>query len=168
VASIAVANSGGSVNGGGQLLEPMGAKRSQWHKISFGGWVQKNGSDMTGEWEVNFHNVGDDTYDKSKFYATKFVAVNFFTGNSGTCHSAFNFTANGKWNNKPGYKIIFRGGDFGSPGRNDTARVTLYAPGGGKIYDTEESWGGEFNNESSCVGTARTGLDKGNLTIVLP
>ena len=63
--------------------------------------------------------------------------------------------------------MIFRGGDFGSSGKKDTARVELYAPGEtSPVYDTYKP--GEFKNESNCVGTARTGLDKGNLTIVYP
>ena len=177
-ASIVAAKSKGTLSGGGQLREPNGAKRSQQFKISFGGWVEgvgepvsvssngKQFKNVIGEWQVKLHNVGVDDLDKSKFHATKFTQVTFYPGNSGTCKSAFNFTAKGKLNNKPGYRMIFRGGDDGSPGKNDTARVELWDPNNKKIYDTH--WKNEFTDESSCVGTARTGLDKGNLTVVLP
>ena len=166
--SIAAADSGGSISGGGQLRETHKDENgSQLYKISFGGWVQGS-SNPVGEWEVNFHNVGGANLDKTKFHTMDIRVVNFFVGNSSTCKYAFNFTAYGKWNKKPGYKIIFRGGDFGSPGKKDTARVELFDPNGTKVYDTTWSWNKEFTNKSNCVGSARTGLDKGNLTVVLP
>lgn len=166
--TIAAADSRGSVNGGGQLREIHEDENgSQLYKISFGGWIQGS-TDPSGEWEVNFHNVGVDNLDKTKFFTTDFKIVNYFPGNNPSCKSAFNFTAFGKWNNKPGYKLIFRGGDFGSPGKKDTVRIELFSPGGAKVYDTTWPWNNEFNNQSNCVGSARTGLDKGNLTVVRP
>ena len=62
--------------------------------------------------------------------------------------------------------MIFRGGDFGSPGKGDTVRVTLWDPEDKVVYDSH--WVTEFTDKSSCVGGARTGLDKGNITIVYP
>lgn len=167
VVSIATAGSGGSIQGGGQLREKAeGSDSSEQYKISFGGWVQGVPGNYTGEWEVNFHNVGNVDFDKSKFYTNDIRAVNYYKGNSSSCNAAFNFTAYGKWNNKSGYKIIFRGGDAGSPGKDDTVRVELYNPNGTKVYDTHSN--NEFSDESNCVGNQRTGLDKGNLTVVLP
>lgn len=163
-ASIAMADSAGSVSGGGQLRETHGSEK---YKISFGGWVYGE-TNPNGEWEVNFHNVGVDDLDKSKFYTNDIRVVNFYLGNTSSCQAAFNFTAFGKWNGNPGYKMVFRGGDFGSPGKGDTVRIELYAPGVGKVYDTTWSWNQEFTNQSNCVGNARTRLDKGNLTIELP
>lgn len=160
VVSIAVADSAGSVSGGGQLREP-----DNKYKISFGGWLQGE-SNPSGEWQVNFHNVGVDALDKTKFYTNDIRVVNYYAGNDPSCQAAFNFTAFGKWNGEPGYRMIFRGGDAGSPGKGDTVRVELYAPGGTPFYDTHNP--GEFDDESNCVGTARTGLDKGNLTVELP
>jgi hypothetical protein len=61
--------------------------------------------------------------------------------------------------------MIFRAGDFGSPGKADTIRVELYDPDGNPVFDTHYDG---FNDESSCVGTARTGLDHGNITIIMP
>ena len=165
--SIAFANGVGSVNGGGQIYEaPDGAKRPEWNVVSFGGWVQKS-TVITGEWQVNFHNVGDDDFDKSHFHTTDIQTVKFYAPDSGTCNAAFNMYAVGEWNGNPGYSMWFRAGDFGSPGNADTIRVTLYAPGvAAAVYDTHTST--EFKDESSCVGSARTGLDAGNITIVRP
>ena len=164
--SIAFADGVGSVNGGGQIHEaPEGAKRPYWHVISFGGWVE-GFTDPVGEWQVNFHNVGVDSLNNSHFHTTDIRAVSEFTGNGTSCDAALNMTAFGSLNNVPGYKMIFRAGDFGSPGFVDTVRVELWNPVGAKIYDTY--WSNEFAAESNCVGTARTGLDAGNITIVLP
>lgn len=150
------------VHGGGQMLETEG-KIKNWHKVSFGGWVADLGAgNYAGEWQVNLHNVGGDKLDKSKFHGTEVTAMNLYNGNSNTCNDAVNFTVNGTFNGEDGYRMIFRAGDLGSPNTADTARVTIYQ-GSTVVYDTH--WSGEFSNESSCVGTARTGLDKGNITI---
>lgn len=152
----------GKVSGGGQIIEEVGSKPKDNHKISFGGAVYDVGlAGYMGDWEVNFHNVGVDKYDKSKFHGTNITDINFFDGNNTSCYDAVNFTVFGEWNGNPGYKIIFRAGDFGSPGKVDTVRVTLYE-GDNPVYDTFPS---EFKPESNCVGTARTGLDHGNITI---
>jgi len=162
--TLAIADSQGSIDGGGQLREYK-ENGSELFKISFGGWIQ---GETKGEWEVNFHNVGIENFDKTKFYTNDIRIVNYYLGDNPSCHSAFNFTAFGKWNNKPGYKLTFRGGDSGSPKKPDTARIELYSPNGVKVYDTWWNWEKEFTNESHCVGSARTGLDKGNLTVVRP
>lgn len=62
----------------------------------------------------------------------------------------------------PGYKLIFMAGDFGSPNTLDTVRIELRNPSDGVVYDTYTMG---FSKDSSCVGTARTLLDKGNITI---
>jgi hypothetical protein len=67
----------------------------------------------------------------------------------------------GTLNGETGYRMIFRAGDDGSPGFADTIRITLYE-GTILVYDTHVS---EFPDESDCQGTARTGLDAGNITI---
>jgi len=153
----------GRVSGGGQIIEAVGPKSKDDHKVSFGGAVYNVGSaGYMGEWEVNFHNVEGDTFDKSKFHGTNIADINFFDGNNTSCYDAVNFTVYGEWNGNPGYKIIFRAGDFGSPGKADTVRVTLYE-GNNLVYDTHAI--NEFEDESDCVGSARTGLDHGNITI---
>jgi hypothetical protein len=44
----------------------------------------------------------------------------------------------------------------------DTVSVTLMDENDDVIYDTH---GGDFDDESTCVGTARTKLDRGNISI---
>ncbi len=158
------------VHGGGHALEDDGAlKRKDWYDVSFGGWIAKVGPDLVGEWQVNLHNVyngNNDSLDKGKFHATEFTVLNLYDGNSATCNDAVNFTAFGTWNGEAGYKMIFRAGDNGSPNNVDTIRVTLYNSGNTILYDTHSANG--FTDESSCVGSARTSLDTGNITIHNP
>jgi hypothetical protein len=159
----------GSVHGGGQIIEEMGSKPKDDYKISFGGQVWDLGSEYMGDWEVNFHNVGDDDFDQTKFHTDRITAMNFYdTTNEEVCHAALNFTAYGWLGNDRSteYRMIFRAGDYIEPGHHktelDTIRVELYK-GSSKIYDTYPT---EFTPyENACVGSARTGLDKGNITI---
>jgi hypothetical protein len=149
-----------SINGGGHLLEDTEGKRKDWYDISFGGWVLEDDGVLNGEFQINFHNVGDDDFDKSSFHTTNITDANFYIGQD--C-SAMNFTATGEFNGISDYTVIFRAGDSGSPNTGDTTRVELRDPYGTLVYDTH--FRGEFTDESDCVGTARTGLDKGNITI---
>lgn len=152
------------ISGGGQILEESG-KRKDWKKISFGGWLADIG-ELVGEWEINFHNVGTDAYDKGKFHTTDFTALTLFAPTSNTCTAAMNFEADGSFNGEDGWSVIFRAGDSdnaASKSPDDTVRIELYNTLGVKVYDTIAP---EFSNESSCVGTARTGLDAGNIDIV--
>lgn len=163
----------GKVSGGGQIVEEVGSKPKDYYKVSFGGHTWDLGSlGYMGEWEINFHNVDGDEFDKSKFHSTDIAAVNFYDGNNTTCYDAMNMTMYGEWNGTPGYKVILRGGDYGAPGNFeregmdgsfDTVRVELFNSDSAKVYDT--SWPSEFVDESSCVGSSRTGLDNGNITI---
>jgi hypothetical protein len=152
-------------NGGGHLLEEMVSKRKDWLDISFGGWASLYpDNSLTGEMQVNLHNVSDDL-DKSVFHGTEVTEMNLYNGDGATCNDAMNLTVNGSFNGEPGYSMIFRAGDYGSPNTLDTARVTIYNNPNGTgsvVYDTHD---GDFTNESSCVGTARTRLDTGNITI---
>jgi len=82
----------GYVGGGGHLLEEIGDKRKDWLDVSFGGAVANAGSDgLIGEWEVNFHNVNEDGFDKSKFHTTNITNLNFYTGNDPSCHAAITY-----------------------------------------------------------------------------
>ncbi|MFH1769652.1 MAG: hypothetical protein ABH833_03225 [Parcubacteria group bacterium] len=146
------------VHGGGHALEEMGSKRKNWLDFSFGGIVGDAGSaGLIGTWQVNLHNVGADL-DKSKFHMDTVTDLNFFASNSATCTSAVNFTGWGRWNKEEGSKITFRAGDT-----DDTVRIEIWDSSNVKVYDSNST--GEFPAESSCVGTARTGLDNGNITI---
>lgn len=154
------------IHGGGHIIEKLGNKRKDWHDISFGGWLAQSDDELLGEWQVNLHNVGGNSQDKSKFHATSFTAFNLFDGNSATCNDAANITAVGTWNGLPDHTMIFRAGDNGSPNTLDTVRVEIYDPSNNKIYDSSS---GDFPSDpSSCVGTARTLLDTGNITIYNP
>lgn len=155
------------VRGGGHALEALQQddKRKDWLDFSFGGWAAETKAGLVGKWQVYLHNVDADL-DKSKFHGTDVTALNFFDGNNASCHSAMNVTINGTFNGEDGYSIIFRAGDNGSPNVEDTVRVTIYDGengGGSVVYDSHAA--GEFTDESNCVGTARTGLDTGNITI---
>jgi len=56
-----------------------------------------------GEWEINFHNVSDDDFDKTKFHTTAISEINFYPpGSSTTCVAAMNFKAYGEFNGEPG------------------------------------------------------------------
>lgn len=146
-----------SISGGGQILEEEGDKRKDWYKISFGGNATDEGcSSYVGEWQIVFHNVSNDSLDKAKFHGTNVTVMNFYPGD-GCINGAMNFTIEGTLNGECGYKVTFRAGD-----EPDTVRVQLYQ-GSSKIYDSSD---GDFNDESSCHGSNRTGLDNGNITIV--
>lgn len=152
-----------TVNGGGHILQG-DSKRKTLTDVSFGGWFADIGSDILGEWQINFHNVAGTSLDKATFHTTNVTEYNLYNGDSATCVEAMNFTALGTLNGEDGYKVIFRSGDSAMPASDmpdDTVRITLYQ-GATMIYDTYS----EFAAESSCVGTARTNLDTGNITIV--
>ena len=54
------------VQGGGHMLEENG-KRKNWLDISFGGFIADAGAlGLVGNWQINFHNVNDDTLPKLK------------------------------------------------------------------------------------------------------
>jgi len=150
------------IHGGGHILEDTGGKRKTWKDVSFGGWLADVGT-LMGNWTVQFHNVGDDEYDKATFHATEFTVLNMYYGDSDSCDDAFNFTATGTLNGEEGYKVIVRGGDLDEPASQnpDTLRVSLYE-GNDLKYDTHVA---DFDDESTCVGTARTKIDAGNLVI---
>lgn len=169
----------GMVNGGGHILEmipspeeeelttrggkakPEKPGKQDMYDISFGGNVAQVGSDYMGSWQINFHDVSNDDLDKAKFHGNEVDIINFFAADSDSCNSAVNFTMHGTLNGEEGYHVIVRGGDSGAPNDVDTVRIELYH-GATLMYDTHA---GDFADESTCVGTARTGLDNGNLTI---
>lgn len=165
--ALAASVPGDNVSGGGQLLDT-NTYTSEDLKISFGVWANVISAGVVeGELQLNIHNVSNPDLDRAKFHGTKIIAINFFNADSASCNAAFNMTVEGTLNGEPGYQVIMRGGDAGSPGNTnaaepfDTARFEIRKIGVGLIYDTDH----EYTRQSSCVGTARTGLDRGNLTI---
>ncbi|NIT03650.1 hypothetical protein GTO10_01800 [Candidatus Saccharibacteria bacterium] len=150
-----------TISGGGHILKPA-SKRKDWLDISFGGDAKDYGSGVfEGEWQINFHNVREEWLDKGRFHSTNITDMNFYAPTSNTCIAAMNMTMTGTLNGEPGYTVIFRAGDSGSPNNVDTVRVQIN--GSGESYDTYVDG---FDGGSNCVGSARTDLDKGNITIV--
>jgi hypothetical protein len=141
-----------TMNGGGQIVDGE-------YKVSFGGNVKKVGErTYKGQMQVNFHNVGNPEVDRGKFHSTKITKANWYDPNGGTCTAAMNVYMDGKFNGEDGWRLIFRAGD-----NDDTVRFELF-DGGDKVYDTYTDG---FDGGSSCVGSARTELDRGNVKIGL-
>ena len=112
----------GGVTGGGSIVETSNAAH-----ITFGGNVRFN-SDGTivGQWQVNFHNVNNDTIDGGSFHSTSFSLLNWdqYKG-----HPTAQFTATGRFNGQDGWSMNVRLADFGEPGRgNDSIRIILCSP----------------------------------------
>jgi hypothetical protein len=146
-----------SINGGGHI-------RDGDFDVSFAGEVEDLGSSFDGDWVIQFHSVSNADVSGGTFEATSVEAMNFFDGDDESCDAAMNMTLQGTFNGESGWSVIFRAGDAGHTtdhDLDDTARVEL-SHSGSKVYDTH---GGDFTDESNCVGTARTGLDAGNLKI---
>lgn len=147
--------------GGGQIIEDVGPKPKDDHKVSFGSGLYRIGAgEYAGSLTVTFHNVRDDDLDKSTFTSDAITDMNFFDNGGDPCDAA-NATVTGELDGEPGYTVTMRAGDNGEPGDMDTVRFTLAGP---DTYDTME----DFTQESDCVGTVRTGLDRGNLQVVVP
>jgi len=167
----ALAATGWEVSGGGQIVE-----NDDGYKVSFGVYGLETVTGYEGSLEVNFHNVGDDFVDKTKFNGETVKKITFYPPDSGSCNAALNMVVYGSWDGIPGYSVIFRAGDFNAPGhwnpdanQFDTIRIQLFdyeVPSAsvysGHVYDTNAD---DFPAESKCVGKARTKLDRGNINI---
>lgn len=159
------------VNGGGHMLTEA-AKRKDALDVSFGTEVYENPfGGFLGHLTVVLHNVGSHALNKGTFQGTDITELNLLPPSSDTCTAAMNMTVLGSWKGEEGYKAIFRAGESDDPASagTDTVRVTLYKPDNSVLYDTHAPTpvGSAFPDESSCVGTARTGLDNGNVVINL-
>lgn len=152
------------VSGKAHLLEPVGERKKDWLHVGF--WTETtlySDDSVVGNVLFDILNAGDNSLDGSRFRGSDVVEMNLFDGDSPSCNLAMNMTVNGVFNNVPGYSIILRAGE----GPTDTARLTVYdGPDatGSVVYDTHSA--GEFADESNCVGTARTGVDIGDIVIV--
>lgn len=146
----------GRVAGGGQMLE--GA-----FKVSFGGEAyaiqDTSGTniDGVGSWTVRFHDVSTDGVSGTTFSGDHVRDMNFFVDGS-----VANLEVVGTWDGVAGHELTVRAEDGAEPGGHDNLRFELRDPSGVLIYDT---FGGDFPGESNNVGTARTGLDRGNLQV---
>ena len=163
---LAVADLGEEVSGGGQILNDS-------YKISFGAYALDG--DPNGELQIKFHNVSGDWLDKAKFHGEEIYQMTFFGSDSNTCNAAVNMIVYGSLVGVSGYSVIFRVGDYDAPGHwnpeanaFDTVRIQLFETevtstgASGAVYDT---YADDFTVDSTCVGKARTKLDRGNLTI---
>jgi hypothetical protein len=154
------------VSGGGTMLNlPEGGGRYDWNSISIWGWANGTQGSTRGSWYVTFNNTSNDLLDRARFYSRNVTEINYYAADSETCKSAVNVTAYGYLNGESGYYVILRFADGPTRYGGDTVRVTLYDINDQVVYD---SHGGDFPDESSCVGSARTGLDYGNIAIKLP
>jgi hypothetical protein len=169
-----------SINGGGQILQadPADSRGKNPFKISFGGYLYQLGSEgLECEWQVNFHNVSNDVYDKAVFHATSCSDLDD-TFDPLEADGVVNFKAHGTLNGVAGYTILFRMEDFTEPSVMDTIRMEVYQ-GSTRIYDTspdvsnvanavhfpDDAYGGDFDDESTIFGGNRTFLDNGNIQI---
>ncbi|MFC1923951.1 hypothetical protein ACFLT3_00800 [Chloroflexota bacterium] len=179
-------------SGGGKIIQEGEGKKKEWPKITFGGWSGYTAAmgDMVGQWEVNFHNVGNDDLDKATFTSwwvndlsfadfadppevpiadppaslANFAQVRLF----GVIEYDDGSMAYGT--------LVINGMDNGEPGNvdekgnnditSDGIRIILFS-GGSRIYDSYLS--GDFEDDQSNPGDGvRHELDGGNLQIVDP
>ena len=146
------------LNGGGKIADGE-------YQVNFGGYAQASEGDIT----VEFVSTSNGDITGGIFEATGVTnGMNVFeSDNWDKCIAAANVTYSGAFNGQPGYKLIWRVGDAGkkkdltADDASDTVRFELFY-GANKLYDTD---GGDFEATSSCVGTKRTGLDKGNIML---
>ncbi len=151
--SVSAGKAANSLNGGGQILDGD-------HAVSFGGNVKEaDDGTLSGQFQVNFHSVSVAAVSGGVFHSTEITSAAWWLPSSDTCTAALTLGVDGRFNGEDGWSLIFRAGD-----NDDTVRFELFDTGGAKVYDTH---GGDFGDESSCVGSARTGLDDGSLKIAL-
>lgn len=188
-------------SGGGKIIQEGQGKSKTWPKITWGGWAGTtcygnnnavanfNGYYPVGEFEVTFHNVGNDDLDKAKFVSW-WVNYLDYADFSNDCPGAdpppseANFaqvSLFGQIEDKNGSVIgygtlVINGMDNGEPGNidedaevtSDGIRFILFS-GGSRIYDSYLS--GDFlaDQADPCSDNGvRHELDSGNLQIVVP
>lgn len=138
------------VTGGGQIVTDGPGKKKDQLRVSFAGNVgrMKDGSPV-GNWNMNLHNVGNDTLDKAHFHTTSILSVEFYDAYShdanGTAitfdpapppagvNLAF-FTAEGKLNGEEGWTLRCAVLDAGEPGVDDAIAFSLWNPDGEMVY----------------------------------
>ena len=165
------------VTGGGNITE---GRRKGAAKITFGGNVGFTlEGDIVGQWNIVFHNVNNDNFDKGHFHTTSFTELYF--GNVDGCpepdppdadYNYAHFVAFGKFNGEPGWKVRFNMTDYGEGNKDepDGIRIRLYNTSNVVVYDSSSSGSpnGDFPNEGTCALANRTGLDGGNIQIHPP
>ncbi|MFC1981021.1 Ig-like domain-containing protein [Chloroflexota bacterium] len=179
-------------SGGGKIVQeiPKPAKKKDWAKITWGGWAGNYmGSDL-GAFEVTFHNVSNNSLDKTKFVSYFVTMLNYDDFSQTGCPDADPPPSDANFaqvrlfgeiqDDEGGFlaygTIIINGMDNGEPGNidekganavtSDGIRFILYS-GGSPIYDSYLS--GDFlaDQANSCSDDGvRHELDSGNLQIV--
>ena len=135
--------------------------------MSFGGHLEDIDGGLVCEWQVNLHNVGGTDLDKAKFHTTDCFDLTTWPPDTypnfdpSTIDGVARFYADGTFNGESGYTAIFRMEDWTEPSVMDTLRIEIYK-GAALVYDTSA---GDFTDQPSNVGDARTLLDNGNIQI---
>jgi hypothetical protein len=167
----------GSIHGGGHIfeaaVEASAKKRKDFRMISFGGYVENNGGELGGFWEVVFHRVGNRSFDKAKFHSTSMIETVFEQGEG--CRGiqfkaegvlSYIDQATGRFKKEEGWILTFVATDSGPPRRGksaDTVWIGLTPPGGVGGYDSSL----DFTSDTNCLTWEGTYLDKGNLTVLI-
>jgi len=179
-------------SGGGKIIQEGEGKSKTWPKITWGGWAGTTCGDVpVGQFEVTFHNVGNDDLDKAKFISWWVNDLDYEDFSNVGCPGAdpppseANFAQVrlfGQIEDKNGSVIgygtlVINGMDNGEPGNidedanevtSDGIRFILFS-GGSCIYDSYLS--GDFlaDQADPCSDDGvRHELDSGNLQIVVP
>ena len=179
-------------SGGGKIIQEGQGKSKTWPKITWGGWAGTTCGDVpVGQFEVTFHNVGNDDLDKAKFISWWVNDLDYEDFSNVGCPGAdpppseANFAQVrlfGQIEDKNGSVIgygtlVINGMDNGEPGNidedanevtSDGIRFILFS-GGSCIYDSYLS--GDFlaDQADPCSDDGvRHELDSGNLQIVVP
>lgn len=166
----------GSIHGGGHIFEVIAdaaaKKRKDFKMISFGGYVENNGGELGGFWQVVFHRVGNAAFNKAKFHSTKVLETTYKEDE--TCRGiefkaegvlSYLDQGTGKFKREEGWVLTFAATDSGPPRRGksaDTVWIGLTYPGVGG-YDSSQ----DFTADANCLEWEGTSLDKGNLTVLI-
>ncbi len=131
------------VTAGGALFEGKG-KDAQ--KITFGLNISiDEEGQYSGHIQINFHNVLDDSLDKSKFKSTNINEI--WSSENIYDEEKFHFigvNTSGQLNGEVGWALVIRMSDFGEPGRtkldtynlSDAMRISVFNPIDVHVWDT--------------------------------
>ena len=155
-----------SVTAGGVLFEGKG-KDAQ--KITFGFNIFKiDKEEYKGHIQVNFHNVLDDSLDKTKFNSTKINEI-WFSENDldGVPYHFIGVNASGQFTGEDGWTLVIRMSDFGEPGKasldtgkySDAMRISVFDPYNQNVWDSSANATVGFPREQAW----RTLLNGGNI-----
>lgn len=155
----------GALTGGGHL------RAGEWD-ISFAGHAEGlHGQAGAATVVVHFHNVSVPELSGGTFKAKRLDEIYFsWPGDPSNCLGRARLTMGGTFDQEAGWSLRLLVSDAGRlPDKHDTARLLLTDPAGVTVYDSSEGGpGGDFPRQSSCVGSARTNLHNGNVSLRMP